>query len=380
MKSYVPSLGIEQEFQLVDPRTGNLCSRSRRILARGKGIFGERLKEESKQCCIELVSNVCPTIADARTEIQRLTSLLKSLVAEENVSLIGAGTHPYARWQEQEVTPREHYLQLEDELQDLERELVIYGLHVHVGIPMKSMALPLIQQLSHWLPHLLALSTNSPFWEGQPTGYKSYRANLWRTVPRTGIPPVLTANAFHEYTDELIAMQCIENGKGIFWDIRPHPSFPTVEFRVFDMPSTIQDVIALAALCQALVTKLYQLQSRPEPNLDLSRSYLEENYWQAMRYGLDAQVINFERRQRLPMRAVIHQLLDFVADAAVDLGSEAEIAYLRRLLESPEGTGADRQLALYRKTGDIQQVAYALMDQTMAKSVSEPVGALTLKS
>ncbi|MDQ2885717.1 MAG: carboxylate-amine ligase [Chloroflexota bacterium] len=360
------TLGIEQEFQLVDRQTGDLRSSIDAILARGEPLLGEKIKAESKQAAVELVTGICPTIAAARKEIPRLKALLKHVVEQEQVALISAGTHPSARWQEQLATEDEHYLKLEDKLQDVERMLVIYGLHIHVGVNDKELAITLMNQLRTWLPHLLALSSNSPFWQGRYTGLKSYRTALWKPIPHSGVPGSIASwNHFERYVDDLVSTGCIESAKDICWDIRPHPLFDTVEFRIFDMPGTTQDILSLAALCQALVMKLTWLHEHHMQVYVPPRDYVEENKWAAMRHGLDAEVVDFMKRRRMPMRDSIHELLDFVEDVVPELGSQREMHYLRALLSDPRGTGADRQVAAYERTGDIQAVTRFLMQQTM---------------
>ena len=360
------TLGIEQEFQLVDRRTGDLRSSIDDILARGEPLLDGKIKSESKQAAVELVTGICPTIAAARKELPALKALLKQVVEQEEMALISAGTHPSAYWQEQRTTEDEHYLKLEEELQDIERMLVIYGLHIHVGVDNKELAITLMNQLRTWLPHLLALSSNSPFWQGRYTGLKSYRTALWKPIPHSGIPDAISSwNHFEHYVDDLVSTGCIESAKDICWDIRPHPLFNTVEFRIFDMPGTTQDTLALAALCQALVVKLTWLHEHHMQLYVPPRDYVDENKWAAMRYGLDAEVIDFARRRRIPMRDSIHELLDFVEDVVPELGSQREMRYLRVLLTDPSGTGADRQIAIYEQTGNMHEVARFLMKQTM---------------
>ena len=360
------TLGIEQEFQLVDSQTGELCSCIDDILEKGTPLLGEKIKSESKQAAVELTTGICSTIADARQEISTLKSRLKQIVAREGVALIAAGTHPSALWQNQKTTPGEHYQQLEDNLQDVERMLVIYGLHIHVGVDSNELAITLMNQLRTWLPHLLALSSNSPFWQSRNTGLKSYRTALWKPIPYSGVPEIMPSwNHFEHYIDDLISTGCIESAKDICWDIRPHTLFGTIEFRICDMPSTTQDILALAALCQALVIKLTRLYEHNILHYVSPRDYIEVNKWSAMRYGLDADVVDFMKRRRIPMRDAIHELLDFVEDVVEDLKCEREMQYLRTLLVDPVGTGADRQNAVYQRTGDINQVTRFLIQRTM---------------
>lgn len=361
------TLGIEQEFQLVDRQTGDLCSCIDAVLVQGEAVLGEKMKHESKQAAVELITGVCPTIAAARQEVVALKAQLKQIVAREGMALIAAGTHPTALWQDQQTTQEEHYQKLEEEMQDIERMLVIYGLHIHVGVESNELAVLLINQLRTWLPHLLALSSNSPFWQGRNTGLKSYRTALWKPIPYSGVPEILPSwNYFEHYVDDLIRTGCIDSAKDICWDIRPHALFGTIEFRICDMPGTTEDILALAALCQALVMKLTRLYEQNIQFYMQPRDYVEVNKWAAMRYGLDADVVDFTQRRRIPMRQSIHGLLDFVADVVPELRCEQEMAYLRTLLEDPHGTGADRQLALYQRTGDVDLVTRFLIQRTMS--------------
>lgn len=360
------TIGIEEEFQMVDRQTGQLRPRIEAVLERGRPLFGEHIKAEMLQPTVELISEIFPDIQTARNAARQERARLAQLLAEEGLALLSAGTHPTARWQETPKTPYQRYVELEDEFQDVARSILIFGLHVHIGVETRRAAVLLMNQLRTWLPHLLALSTNSPFWEGRMTGLKSYRSVVWRPFPRSGVPEVfLSWEDFHSYERRLIETGCIDNGKRLWWDLRPHPFFNTLEFRIFDMPATFDDTLALAALCQALVAKVSWLNQREEILPMLSSHFIDENKWHVMRSGLDAEVVDFVRGLRLPLRQSIHELLDFVDDVLDDLGSRGDIEYLRTLVESEQGTGADRQMALYRQTGKTDEVLRLLMRQTM---------------
>lgn len=360
------TLGIEEEFQLVERETGELCSCFQTILDKSSPDLEENLKPEMLQSTVELISDVCPDIAAARKELNSRRARLLHLVETEDKGLISAGTHPTARWQDQERTENERYEEMEKEYQDLGRSLLIFGMHVHVGVEDKEQAILLMNQLRTWLPHLLALSSNSPFWAGRDTGIKSYRSVVWKRFPRSGMPDIIASwRDFEYYVKTLVDLQCIDNGKKIWWDIRPHPFFDTVEFRIFDMPATMEDTLALTALCQALVAKLAWLHKRGMTMHVLPRYLIEENKWRAMRYGLDAELVDFMRNRRVRMRDAISELLDFVDDVLDDLGSRREIHYLRMLLDDPRGTGADRQVAVYRQTGSVDAVTRYLMQSTL---------------
>ena len=366
MRSPRLTLGIEEEFQLVDRQTGQLSSCILTLLEKGAVQFGEKIKPEMLQSTIELTTDVCPDIQAARLELLRLHSALLRLVEQEGLTLISAGTHPHGSWLEQVSTPNPRYQEIEEELQDVVRSLLIFGLHIHVGVDSFELAVTLMNQLRTWIPHLLALSSNSPFWQGRYTGLKSYRPVIWRPFPRSGISePVASWSDFEAYVQSLVQVGLIDNAKKIWWDIRPHPFFKTVEFRVCDMPATLDDTIAIAALCQALVAKLAWLSSRGAAVSILPRHFIDENKWRAMRYGLDADIFDFVRDRKMRMRDDINDLLDFVDDVLDDLGSRFEMDYLRALLSDKRGTGADRQIAVYEQTGSIQAVTRFLMEQTL---------------
>jgi glutamate---cysteine ligase / carboxylate-amine ligase len=360
------TLGIEEEFQMVDKHTGQLASCIDTILEKGVPLLGESIKPEMLQSTVELVTDICPTISAARQELHRLSTTLAGILASEGLALVSAGTHPNALWQDQKPTHNERYHALEEEYQDVGRSILIFGLHVHVGIDNHELAIPLMNQLRTWLPHLLAISSNSPFWSNRYSGLRSYRSIVWKRFPRSGVPPLFSSSSeFDHYVEHLVKTGCIDNGKRIWWDIRPHPFFSTIEFRVCDMPATIEDTLAIAALCQALVAKLTWLHRHNMTTHVLPAHLIDENKWLVARYGLDSEVVDFVQNRRLSMRDSIHETLDFVEDVLDDLGSRREINYLRTLLEDPRGTGADRQVAVYQETGSTLAVTHFLMQQTM---------------
>ncbi len=360
------TIGIEEEFQMVDRQTGQLRPHIHTILEKGQSIFGEQIKAEMLQSMVEINSDIMPDIPTAREEMRTMRAKLAQLVGEEGLALISAGTHPAALGQNECRSEYGRYAELEDELQDVARSILIFGQHVHIGVENQETAVTLMNQVRTWLPQLLAISTNSPFCAGRYTGLKSYRSVVWKPFPRSGVPEVFPSwSDFDNYVQALIRTGCIDNGKRIWWDIRPHPFFSTIEFRIFDMPATIDDTIAIAALCQALVAKLTWLNKNNLWAPMLSCHFIEENKWHAMRSGLDAEVIDFAQGRRLSMRDAISELLDFVDEVVDDLGSRQEMNYLRKLLEDPRGTGADRQLAVYQETGSMDAVIQFLMQQTM---------------
>jgi carboxylate-amine ligase len=359
------TVGIEEELQLVDCLTGQLVSKIHPIVEKGQAVFGEQLKPEMLQSTAELITGVCPDIRTARAELLKLRRQLARLAGQEGVALVSAGTHPSSLWMHQLRSESPRYEELEEEFQDVGRSILIFGLHVHIGVEDRELSVSLLNQIRTWLPHLLALSSNSPFWLARYTGLRSYRAIVWKRFLRSGVPdPLLSWGDFEHYVETLVKAGCIDNGKKVWWDIRPHAFYSTIEFRICDMPATFEDTIALSALCQALVARLAWLHRHGLMTPVLPRRLIEENKWRAARYGLDAEVIDFVRQRRLSMRESIHELLDFVDEVVDGLGTRREMNHLRSLLSDPRGTGADRQIAVYKETGSLPAVAHFLIRQT----------------
>src|SRR6266700_3376544 len=363
------TLGIEEEFQLIHRRTGHLCSYIEPLLAKGKSLLGDQIKAEYFQSMVELNSSVCTHIGEAHAELSRLRTALALLVQEDDVAIVSAGTHPYPSWQQQQRSPGEHYQQLEAHLQDIARSSVCFGLHIHVGIEDKESAIPILNQLRTWIPHLLALSANSPFFENRVTGFKAYRPILWGQVfTRHGVTPGIFSSwhEFEWYVHRLVETGCISGSREICWDIRPNSHYNTLEFRICDMPTTIEDTLILAALCQALVARVYWLHLRGKDLPALPREYIEENKLPAARDGLEADYVDFIHMRRLPMRDALCELLDSVDEVSADLGSQHLLHHLHTSLASGTyQTGADRQLAIYQQTDSLQQVIQFLTAQTL---------------
>jgi len=253
-----------------------------------------------------------------------------------------------------------------EELQQLARSLLIFGLHVHVGMPDRATTIDLMNEVRYFLPHLLALSTSSPFWIGSDTGLKSFRTAVFRTFPRTGIPGHFGSwGEFESYVELLVDLKCIDNAKKIWWDVRPHPEFGTLEFRICDVPTRAKETIAIAALVQAIVVKLHRLYTRNMGYRMYRRVLIEENKWRAARYGLDGDLIDFGKRAEVPMRQLALELLAFVDDVLDDLGSRAQVSAILDILR--DGTSADRQLRVYRETNDLKAVVKHVVAETRAQ-------------
>lgn len=358
------TIGIEEEYQVVDPETRELRSYITQILDRGQTILREQIKPELHQSIVEVGTVPCKNIQEARAEVVRLRGTIASLAAAHNLTIVAAGTHPISSWMSQEITPFERYKGVVEEMQQLALQLLIFGMHVHVGMPNDDVAIELMNVARYILPHLLALSSSSPFWMGRNTGFKSYRASIFANFPRTGIPPTFhSASEFHNYVDLLIKTNCIDNAKKIWWDLRPHPSFGTLEFRVCDIATRVDECIALAAIMQALAVKFYRLFEQNMTFRVYRRALITENKWRAQRYGLDGKLIDFGKRDEVDAKALVHEMVALVDDVVDDLGSRKEVEYLLTMCE--RGSSADRQLAVYRETNDLKAVVDNLIAETM---------------
>ena len=359
------TLGIEEEFQIVDPRTRELRSHVMEILAEGTMLLGEQIKPEMIQSMVEVGTGICANIQEARADITNLRSVISSLAHKNGLAIIAASTHPISRWQDQKIFEDERYELLVQELQTVARSLLIFGLHVHVGIPDKDRQIHIMNAARYFLPHVLALTTSSPFWMAHNTGLKSYRTEIFKQFPRTDIPDHFDSySSFQRYIDLLVKTGCIDNAKKIWWDIRPHPFFPTLEFRVCDIPTRVDDTIAIAALFQAIVAKLNLL---IEKNLGFRlyrRMLIQENKWRAVRYGLDGTMIDFGKQKEVPTRDLIHELLEFVDEVVDPLGSRKEIEHIYTIMQ--RGTSADEQLEVYNASNnDLNAVVDQLIERTM---------------
>ena len=360
------TLGLEEEYQIVDPETRDLRSHiATEMLAQGKLRLEERVKAELHQSVIEVGTRVCHNIQEAAEDLYDLRRNMIRLAEEHGLLLCAGATHPFADWRAQEIYPDPRYAQVVEDLQLVARSNLIFGLHVHVGIDDREVAIRVMNSMRYFLPHILALSTNSPFWLGMETGYKSYRAKVFEHFPRTNLPDAFASySEFENYVALLIKTNCIDNAKKIWWDIRPHPFFNTIEVRICDIPLRAEESIAIAALIQATAAKLYLLHSRNVDYRAYARALLMENKFRAVRYGLDGKLIDFGKQEEVPLRDLIGEYLEFVSEVVPGLGSEKEIGYVRQMLE--QGSGADRQLRVYRETGDLKAVVDYMVQETRA--------------
>jgi carboxylate-amine ligase len=307
------------------------------------------------QAVVEVGTDICQDIDEAWLDVATLRKTISGIAESMGYSMGASGTHPFSHWESQLITDHVRYNEIVNELQEAARSNLIFGLHVHVGMENREMANHIANSTRYFLPHIYALSTNSPFWEGRQTGYKSFRTKVFDKFPRTGIPDSFDSIEAHDnYVKMLIKTNCIDNAKKIWWDLRVHPFFNTVEFRICDIPMTVDETIAIAALFQGICAKIYKLHSKNLNFIQYSRALLNENKWRASRYGIDGHLIDFGKEEEVNTRVLIYELLDFVDDVIDDLGSRHRIAYVSKILD--EGTGADRQLKAFEKGGNLISV------------------------
>ena len=364
------TLGIEEEYQIVDPDTRELTSYIQQMLNHGRVVLGDQLKQEFMQSQIEVGSQICRDIHEARAEIIRLRRTITEVAEQTGCRIVAASTHPFSRWMDQQISEGARYDDLASEMKDAARRLLIFGMHLHLGFGKSTEAFALmidvLTQLRYFLPHILALTTSSPFWHGRDTGIKSYRTLVFQNMPRTGIPPHFYG--YREYDRYVNLMGRVgslgrkadtgkvpeDSGIGdptkIWWDARPHPNLGTLEVRICDMCTHIDDAIAVAALIQAIVAKLIRLRNQNQSWRIYRGVYIDENKWRAVRYGIDGNLIDFGIESEVPMRQLATELLELVDDVVDDLGSRQEVERIMHIFE--RGTSADRQLAVYHRALD----------------------------
>ena len=358
------SIGIEEEYQIIDPQTRELKSYITEMLEAGKITMREQVKAELHQSIVEVGTKVCHTAAEARAELVRLRSGVMELAGRNGLKIAAAGTHPISSWVDQEITPFERYAGVKQDMQILAQQLLIFGTHVHIGIEDQDFLIDAMNVVRYFMPHVLCLSTSSPFWIGQDTGLKSYRSIIFRNFPRTGIPPYFSSyTEFVQYRDTLVRTNSIPDGTKIWFDVRPNYNYPTLEFRICDVSTRVEEAVCIAAIFQALIYKLWKMRRDNITFRVYSPALIEENKWRAVRYGLDGKLIDFGKQAELPARELIREMIEwFIGDVMDELGSRKEIEYAYRIMD--EGSSADRQLATYKSTGSLQAVVDQLIAET----------------
>ncbi|MEL7175989.1 MAG: carboxylate-amine ligase [Pseudomonadota bacterium] len=375
MASKDPSftLGIEEEYLVVDLDTLDLVETPQAVMEACAADLGDQVSPEFLKCQIEVGTGVCATIPDARADLAHLRRTIKKHCNAHGLAPIAAATHPFANWQDQDHTDKARYRDLEKDLAGVARRMLICGMHVHVGIEDKDLRIDLLNQFSYFLPHLLALSSSSPFWEGQDTGLQSYRLTVFDNLPRTGLPPQFSSFSEYERSiNTIINTGIVEDATKIWWDLRPSARFPTLESRICDVTPTIDETITIAALTQSLMRMLYALRRENKRWRQYDRFLVEENRWRAQRYGLTEGLIDFGAGGVVPCAQLIDELLELVTPHAAALGCLAEVRNAPTILKT--GTSAQRQMATYHKAVEKgQSDAEAL--KAVVRSLTDEFGA-----
>ncbi len=367
-----PSLtvGIEEEYQIIDPVTRDLTPGFDALVTSDFAQLAD-VKAELHQCQVEIGTKPCANIAELREDLIKLRGLVIKAAGQHGLTIASAGTHPFSNWMNQEMTPKERYLGVKAELQDLAHRLLIFGTHVHVGIEDPEFRIDCLNAARYILPHILCLSTSSPFWFGRNTGLHSYRSIVFKNFPRTGVPRILNGwSDYEDLVDTLVKTRSIPNGSKIWWDVRPHHAYPTLEFRVCDVNTRVDEAVCIAAMLQAVVAKMWKLRRDNMTFRVYASDLIEENKWRAVRYGLGGKLIDFGKKEELPTAVLIRELIEWFLDDVLDeLGTRKEVEYAFKILE--EGSSAQRQLATYARTGDLRAVVDQLIRET-AEGVCEP--------
>jgi glutamate---cysteine ligase / carboxylate-amine ligase len=358
------SIGVEEEYQIVDPVSRELRPRANRLLRRARQAVGDEVTNELYLSQIEIGTPVCRTLADVRAELIRLRRAVISAARENGSRIAAAGTHPFSHWGDQTLTPKPRYRDLAADLQQLVREQIICGCHVHIGIEDREAAVQVMNRARPWLSAILALSANSPFWLGEDTGYASYRTNLFGRFPMAGVPHEFASRAeFDELVASLTSAEVIEDGSFIYWDVRPSLHFETLEFRVTDVCLTVDEAVTIAGLTRALARTCHDRWSRDEPFEPVRPELLRAAAWRAARFGLEGSLIDVRARRSVPAAALVEALLEFLRPCLEELGEWDELESLVRQTQS-RGNGARRQREALAKDGRMEDVVDLIVEET----------------
>ncbi|MFO0807944.1 MAG: carboxylate-amine ligase [Gemmataceae bacterium] len=365
MKAPTLTLGIEEEYQIIDPNTRELRSYITQLLEQeGTMKLREQLKAELHQSMVEVGTEICKSPAEAKAELIRLRRYIIDLASKNNLVIAAAGTHPFSSWAKQEITPFERYMGVKQDMADLAQQLLIFGTHVHVGIEDRDFLIDAMNVARYFMPHVLALAASSPFWEGRNTGLNSYRSIIFRAFPRSGIPPKFESwSELSILVETLTKTSCIPDGTKLWWDVRPNWRYPTLEFRICDVCTRVDEAICVAAIFQALIAKLWKLRRDNMTFRVYPTALIEENKWRAVRYGLDGNLMDLGKQESLPARALIREFIEWFLDDVLDeLGSRKEVEYAFRILD--EGNSAMRQVKVFNETGDLKAVVDHMVKET----------------
>jgi carboxylate-amine ligase len=358
------TVGVEEEYQIINARTRELHSRQEQIMPEAEERIGDSVTPELYLSQIEIGTPVCRTLADVRAEIVRLRREVIAAAENQGNHIAAAGTHPFSHWEDQQLTPKARYVGIEQDYQQLAREQLIFGCHVHVGIRDREAAIKVMNRARPWLAVLLALSANSPYWLGADTGYASFRTQLWRRWPMAGTPQIFASRAeYDELVEALVATESISDATKIYWDTRPSARFETLEFRVTDVCMTVDEAVMVAGLAQALARTCYADALRDSPIDHARPELLRAAKWRAARYGLDADLIDVETKRAVPALELVEKLLAFLRPVLEEHQEWDEIQALVRET-CARGTGAARQRAAYAQANRYEDVVDLIVAET----------------
>jgi carboxylate-amine ligase len=358
------TFGVEEEYQIIDPETRELLARGGHVVRRAQQALGEEVAPEILASQIESMTPICHTLDEARAELLRLRGEIIEAATKEGYQVAAASTHPFSRWQEQQITPKRRYQNIIEYYQRLARQQLAFGFHVHVGLGDREAAVFVMNRARVWLAPMLALSANSPFWEGMDTGYASYRTQVWGRLPTAGPPgPFESLAEYDALVEALVATGVVAEPTKIYWDIRLSERVETIEFRVMDVCSRVDDAVMLAGLARALVRTCHEKAEREEPYPDARLELVCAAHWRASRDGLDADLVDLEAGRAVPAGEMIEKLLAFVRPALEEVGDWEEVSTLvRDALE--HGNGARRQRLAYERAGKLEDVVDMLIEET----------------
>ena len=366
------TIGVEEEYLIVDPVSRDLAEPPDEAFTKCSERLKNLVKPEFMKSQIEVATSVCGTVKEARQQLVELRSTIAEVMGDYDLAPIAASTHPFATWETQFHTNKARYNFLAENMQAVARRLLISGMHVHVGVEDDEMRIEMMSQVAYFLPHLLALSTSSPFWRGENTGLKSYRLCVFDELPRSGLPERFESyGEYSRHVAVLIEAGLIKDATMLWWDVRPSATFPTLEMRVADVCTRIDDAVCLATFYLCIIRMLYRLRRGNQKWRTYTNMLINENRWRAQRYGMDEGLVDFGKGSVVPFAELLEELIELIKEDAEALNCVDEVHHARRIIEA--GTSAHRQLATFEKikdiSGDEQKAFQAVVDELIAETV-----------
>ena len=357
------TLGVEEEYMIIDPKSLELSSETGAMLGEAEDAWGDNVKPEFHTAVVEVITDVCADLDELGDHLRDLRRKVIGIAEKHDLLIGAAGTHPSTHWKDVVLTSSPRYSRILNNLQDIARANLIYGMHCHVGIEDPEARIHIMNAARYFLPHFLALSSSSPMWQGKPTGHMSTRTHIFKRFPRTGVPDYFADHdEYLRYVDLLVKTGSIDNAKMIYWDIRPHPFYPTIEFRVCDVPTRVEETLGIVAFFQAVVHKLLDLYQNDLGHRLYRRALINENVYRAARYGLTGNFIDFQKRIERPSADVILEVCEFLRPDFQECGTEDYIEVIEALVRG--GSSAQRQIACFETHNDAARVTQQIIEET----------------